>query len=842
MPEQADRHQIIIVGSGFAGLGMAIALRKAGFNDVLMLEKARDVGGVWRDNSYPGAACDVPSHLYSFSFEPNPNWSHAFAPQSEIHDYLKNCADKYDLLRQIRFGVEVAHAQYQAQNQLWQITLTNGRQLQAHFFITASGQLSRPALPDIPGIEQFKGKCFHSARWDHQYDLTGKTVAVIGTGASAIQFVPAIAQKVKQLKVFQRTPNHMLPRKDRAYSRIELSLFKRFPWIMKLYRLQIYANFESRALAFTRFGWLMKPMVGFPFHRMLKEQVPDAAMREKLEPDYAIGCKRILLTNDYLATMAMPNVELITDSITRITSDSVEVEGTQHKVDAIIYGTGFAATEFLAPMRIQGRDGLELNHAWQRGAEAYLGITVPQFPNFFMLYGPNTNLGHNSIVYMLESQIAHVTRCLRFMRDNNVQAMEVDASIHRRFNQNVQRKLKLTVWNGCKSWYVDKQGHNSINWPGFTLSYRWLTQFKALDAYRFTQGDDENTKADSTLAEPGMVEAANASLQRALLRIAFRPWIGPPFSAGFQRIVVNALSLLMPTHRAVLRYKEQQGALSWETVAAKGNGCHGAILYLHGGAFCLGSPFTHRTLTSRLALESGMDIWVPNYRLAPEHPYPAALEDALTTYNIMLQRGYRGEDIVIAGDSAGGALALALALRLRDEGLSTMPAALMLLSPVTDSDLGGTTLSSNANLDPMLRQNWLQQGIDWYNCPQGTPGRDPLTQNLAGLPPILIQAGDEEILLSDATRLAEKARADGVEVELEVYAKRWHVFQLQAAYLRSARKAIAALGQFARRYTYSLHRPTTNPVPPSTPPHHRPPQSDPAPAHPPDRGPTANAE
>lgn len=476
-----------VIGTGFAGLGMGVALRKEEIEDFVILEKAHDVGGVWRDNSYPGAACDVPSHLYSFSFYPNPNWSRKFAPQGEIFSYLQDCAARFDLRRHIRFGTEVSAVAYDDASSQWQVTLVDGTVLRSQIVVTAMGQLSRPAMPNIPGQEGFRGKAFHSAKWDHSFDIQGKRIAVIGTGASAIQFVPTIAGKVKSMTVFQRSPAYILPRSDRAYSGLERFLCKWVPWTMKLHRLAIYVQYESRALAFTRFKGLMKPLAEKPFLQLLNRQVSDAGVRKKMIPEYPIGCKRLLLSSEYLATFNRPNVKLETEGIKRITPMGVEtVSGQHYEVDAIVYGTGFAATEFLAPLTIKGQGGKKLSEAWAMGAKAYLGLMVPQFPNFFMLYGPNTNLGHNSIVYMLESQIAHVMRCLKKMKQTQANHIEVQPEAYQHFTDQLQGSFSRTVWVGCKSWYVDERGHNSTTWPGFTLTYRWLTRRGSLDAYRFT--------------------------------------------------------------------------------------------------------------------------------------------------------------------------------------------------------------------------------------------------------------------------------------------------------------------------------------------------------------------
>jgi cation diffusion facilitator CzcD-associated flavoprotein CzcO/acetyl esterase/lipase len=794
----------IVIGAGFAGVGMGIALRRAGIDDFVIIERSHDVGGVWRDNSYPGAACDVPSHLYSFSFEPNPNWSRAFARQPEIYAYIRHCAGKYGLSPHLRFGAEVAHARYDDLQALWHVTLTDGATLSASLLISATGQLSRPALPKLPGMETFRGHAFHSAYWDHEYSLVGKRVAVVGTGASAIQFVPAIADTVKSLTVFQRSPAWLMPRPDHAYRSWERTLFRRLPWTMKLHRAAIYMRYESRALAFTRFGGLMKLAVGRPFRRLLSRQVPDADLRRQLTPDYPIGCKRILLSSDYLATMSRENVELVTRGIRRVTESGIETDdGMHHPVDAIVYGTGFAATEFLSPMRITGRNGIELNDAWRQGAKAYLGMAVPGFPNFFMLYGPNTNLGHNSIVYMLESQIAHVMRCLSEMRRTGSSAIDVDSSRYRRFNVHVQQRLASTVWSGCKSWYVDAAGHNSTNWPGFTLSYRWLTRFSGLNAYRLSSAlpGAAGQAGGVAIAPPrGAWEALNTGFLRGFLRVGFRLLIGPPFGIAIQRRVVGLLSPLMPGIGGVVRYRTSANGVATEVVAPRRGDTGGAVLYLHGGAFCVGGPGTHRSVTTRLANESGLAVWVPDYRLAPEHPCPAALDDALAAYGALREQGYAPGRIIVAGDSAGGALALELAIALRDRG-DPVPAALLLISPVTDAMLGGETLTSRRSDDPMIRRGWLEQGLRWYRGSGAKALRSPLDTDLRGLPPILVQAGDQEVLLSDSQRLAEHALACGVPCTLEVHKERWHVFHLQSFYLRSARDALRTLADYARERT-----------------------------------------
>jgi cyclohexanone monooxygenase len=465
----------IIIGAGFAGIGMAIALRKAGVEDFAILERAPELGGVWHDNCYPGAACDIPSHLYSFSFEPNPGWSRVFSTQAEIQAYLRHCADKYGLQAHIRFSNEVAQAVFDEARSLWHVTLADGTVLSAGMLVSASGMFGRPVMPKIEGIGDFKGRAFHCAQWDHRYALEGKRVAVIGTGASSVQIVPAIAGKVARLSVFQRSAPHMLPRADRAYTRWERAMFVRMPWTTRLYRLGIYLKYESRALAFTRFKWLMKVAVGVPFRRMLARQVPDAALRARLRPDYPIGCKRILLSSDYLATLARPNVELVTEAIRRVTPDGIETAGgVHHRLDAIVFATGFAPTEFLAPMRIAGRRGLLLGDAWKSGAAAYLGMTVPGFPNFFMLYGPNTNGGE--IVSNLERQSEYAVRVAKRLQREGVTSVEVKRSWCDAYNNWLQKHMRNTSWTETHTYFVSASGRIVTQWPYGATLYGAMTK------------------------------------------------------------------------------------------------------------------------------------------------------------------------------------------------------------------------------------------------------------------------------------------------------------------------------------------------------------------------------
>lgn len=467
---------VVIIGAGFGGICMAIKLKRAGVSFTIV-EKADRVGGVWRDNVYPGAACDVPSHLYSYSFEPSADWSRAYGQAPEIRSYIESCARKHGIIEHIRFGAEVAGAVFDADSGGWVVTLADGSEIRCRFLVAATGQLSRPAEPDFPGLDSFSGKVFHSARRDHDYDMTGKRVAVIGSGASAIQFVPQIAPKVARLHLFQRSAPYVLPKPDRAYSALEKYLYAHFPSALVASRVRKYVYHEMRVLPLTR-GYGVG-LVEKLFAKHLRRHVPDPALRARLTPDYPIGCKRVLISNEWYPAINRSNVEVVSAGLSEIRGDSViGTDGTEREVDAIVFGTGFAVSEFLAPMRIVGREGVDLREAWRDGAEAHLGITVSGFPNFFILYGPNTNLGHNSIVYMLERQTDYVLSAIRHVGTYGRGWVDVRPDAQQRYNEELQQRLGGTVWeSGCTSWYRTDEGKNTSNWPSFTFEYSRRTRY-----------------------------------------------------------------------------------------------------------------------------------------------------------------------------------------------------------------------------------------------------------------------------------------------------------------------------------------------------------------------------
>lgn len=464
--------RVAIIGTGFAGLGMAIRLLQAGYTEVTLFEKSDRVGGTWRDNTYPGSGCDVPSHLYSFSFEPKADWTRRFSEHGEILEYIEHCVRKYELAPHIRFNAEVAGARFDEGAALWRLTFRDGSTHEAEILVTGTGQLNRPLYPKLPGLEHFRGRQFHSARWDHGYDLKGKRVGVIGNGASAIQFIPRIAPQVDRLTILQRTANWMVPKPDRAYTAFDHWMFRNVSGWRRLYRAWIYAMLEMRFFAFSQ-GSLLGKALEASCRRYIRRSVADPRLREVLTPDYAIGCKRILISNDYYEAVQRPNVGIVTDAIERVEADAiVTISGERIEADALIFATGFETTGFLAPMEIRGAGGRSLAEAWKSGAEAFRGVAVAGFPNLFLLYGPNTNLGHNSIIFMIECQVRYILQCLETLRTRELRWLDVRPEAMTRYNGEVQARLRNSVWSaGCDSWYKTAEGKITNNWPRFTVSY-----------------------------------------------------------------------------------------------------------------------------------------------------------------------------------------------------------------------------------------------------------------------------------------------------------------------------------------------------------------------------------
>lgn len=466
---------VVIVGSGFGGLGMAIKLKESGRQNFVVLEKDKEVGGTWRDNSYPGSACDVQSHMYSFSFAGKANWSKRYAPWHEIQQYILDTTDQYNLRPHIRFGQEVIAANFDESAGLWTIRTAIGDTFIARHWVLASGPLHVPQYPNIKGLDSFKGKVFHSARWQHDYDLKGKNVVSIGTGGSAVQYAPEIASEVKQLYVFQRSPAWVIPRDERLYSSFSKKLFGRFPMLRKLHRARLYWSNESRV-------WpIFNPSVARVLQKLaeafIRFQVKDKELARKLTPDYTFGCKRILISNKYYPMFNRDNVELVTEGILEVRENSIVTkDGVERPADCIILGTGFTVDPriYMKDFELTGLGGRTLNEDWKDGSEAYYGTTVSGYPNMYQLVGPNTALGHNSIIFMIECQVQHILNCISLLEEKGGDYIDVRAEVQEKFNVRMQEKLKGTVWeSGCQSWYQQADGKNFTIWPASTWRF-WL--------------------------------------------------------------------------------------------------------------------------------------------------------------------------------------------------------------------------------------------------------------------------------------------------------------------------------------------------------------------------------
>jgi cation diffusion facilitator CzcD-associated flavoprotein CzcO len=497
---------VLIVGSGFGGLGAAIRLAKQGRRDYLVIERGSEVGGTWRDNTYPGATCDVPSHLYSYSYELNPNWSRSFSPQWEIQDYLRRTAEKYDVLDKHLFDTEVTSAQWDERATRWDVQTTRGSYT-ADVLVGAIGALCEPSLPDINGIETFQGDVFHSSRWNHESDLTGKRVAIIGTGASAIQIAPAIADQVAHLDVYQRTAPWVMPRRDRAYSKPERLAYKHIPGLQRLSREAIYWGREAMVVGFA---YQPKVLLGAQriAERHMRKQVADPDLRRAVTPDWQMGCKRILISNDWYPTLTRDHVDLVTDGIAEIRGNSIiSKDGTVREVDAIIVATGFHVTDSPGYDVIKRADGRSLGDVWRdSGPQAYKGAAVAGFPNLLFVVGPNTGLGHSSMIFMIESHVNYLASALDEMDKHGLTSFEVREDVQRDYNDKLQRHMKKTVWTtgGCVSWYLDAHGKNTSLWPSFTFAFRRLTRKFDLAAYRTTTHVDRPVPAPAAVEEAGV--------------------------------------------------------------------------------------------------------------------------------------------------------------------------------------------------------------------------------------------------------------------------------------------------------------------------------------------------
>ncbi len=485
-PASSRELEVLIVGGGFGGIAAAIELRRHGIERVRILERASDLGGTWFYNGYPGAACDVPSHLYSFSYAQRRDWSRLCSPQAEIHAYLHEVARTHDVERLVRTNSTVSECSWDAARCRWSVQTEQGETFEADALILATGQLNEPSVPQLEGAESFAGHSFHSARWDHAYPLEGKRVAVVGTGASAVQFVPAIAPKVERLSVFQRTGNWFLPRRNRRYNQIVRAAIEGVPGLQGLRRWFIYEYTESLTLA-IRHPETVGRIAALRSSSFMRSQLTDPLVRAKAWPDYTFGCKRILFSSEYLPSLQRANVELVTEAIAGIEPAGIRsADGALHEADCVIWATGFKTNDFMFPMRVNGENGVALQDAWRDGPHAHLGMCVPGFPNMFVMYGPNTNTSGGSIIVYLEAQAAYLRQALTQLRARGAGAIDVRPEVEAASDRELQARFAGTAWTRCDSWYRDEHGRIVANWPGYMREYVQRTATLDASEYRFT--------------------------------------------------------------------------------------------------------------------------------------------------------------------------------------------------------------------------------------------------------------------------------------------------------------------------------------------------------------------
>jgi cation diffusion facilitator CzcD-associated flavoprotein CzcO/acetyl esterase/lipase len=821
--------RVAILGAGFAGLGAAIRLLQERRHDLLVFERADEVGGVWRDNTYPGCACDVESHLYSFSFAPNPNWSHSYSPQAEIQRYLQDCVERFGVRPHLRLGHAVSSASWDERAQHWVVETSRGTYT-ADVLVGAVGALSEPSVPDIPGLEHFQGARFHSSRWDHAVDLRGKRVGVIGTGASAAQFIPEIQPDASRLTVFQRTPPWVVPRNDVAFGEAYKAAMAHVPGARSLVRGAIYLRRELFGTMFLRpeLGGLIEALAGFN----LRTQVTEPVLRDKLTPRYRMGCKRVIVSDDYLRSLTQPNVEVETTGIETVTERGVRTtDGREHLLDALILGTGFQVTEMPFARHLRGRGGKTLREAWGVGMRAYLGTTIPEFPNFFIVPGPNTGLGHSSMILMIEAQVEHLLAALDHLDATGACSLAPSHEAEARYVAAVDEGLARTVWaTGCRSWYLDAKGRNSTLWPGYTFSFMkrarrfepkdYVLEHRRNDTVRLPFASRLESLAGRALTHlparllaPRPVVRDGLTLEpevQAILAVrevtGSLPLTGTSIVASRERLRRDAVTGAgTPVKVGRVTELDLPGTLRARHYAPEGGDGAPLVVFYHGGGFVLGDLESHDAPCRLLCHEACAHVLSIDYRLAPEHRHPAAVEDAVAAYRWARENAeHLGADpsrIAVAGDSAGGNLAAVVAQECRRQGLPR-PALQVLVYPATDRTRSypSTETFGRGFMLEASDMDWFakQYRGERFGVPDVTA--DPgLERDLTGLAPALVVTAGFDPLRDEGEDYARRLSAAGVPTELVRFDGHVHGFLHMLGVSRAARRAVESIARDTRR-------------------------------------------
>ncbi len=854
MPTVPHFH-VAIVGTGFGGIGAAVRLMQDGVESLVVFERADHVGGVWRDNTYPGAACDVESHLYAFSFAPNPDWTRRFSPQAEIQAYLDDVAERFGVTPHVRFGHDVRDAVWDDDVARWQIETSRGP-FSADVLVAAPGALAEPRLPDIPGLDTFRGDVMHTSRWDDTVDLEGRNVAVVGTGASAIQVVPALQRVADRLVVYQRTPPWVIPRRDGPFAPATRERFRRRPALQRALRQSLFGYHETYGLAF-RHPWIGRQAEAVLARRHLRAQVADPALRRVLTPNYRLGCKRILLSDDYYPALTQPNVTVVDGPLVEVRErETVGADGAVHPTDVVVLATGFYATEMPFGKHVAGRDGRRLSEVWAQRPVAHVGTTVAGFPNFFVIQGPNTGLGHSSVVLMAEAQIEHVVNAVRAMRRRGLAAVEPTTRAQQGWIDEVDALGEGTVWtSGCQSWYLDGSGRNAALWPGSVPAFRRRVEPFDPAEYRLREAPgagDGVAGEPARLAhlalppdvetEPSVADRLRGAAARTIGRLPEAAQVAlagsPPPEIDGQRLdpAVHAVLSLNPHDdaSAVVRHDPARARadLRREVFAIAGTptpvgdvrdlvveGAEGPLdarlytpagvdrppllVFFHGGGYVEGDLDTHDEPCRLLCRQAGHAVLSVAYRLAPEHPFPAATDDVVAAFRWAQAHADRlGADpasVAVGGDSAGGALAAVVAQATRDDA---PPVAQLLIYPATDHP---TPYRSRDLFDGYLLPEALRQAFfDVYTADRddGTDWRvSPIRGRLDGLAPALVVTAGFDVLRDEGEAYARALQAAGTHADLYRQADLPHGFVHLTPISASAKRATVAV---ARRWRQTV--------------------------------------
>jgi cation diffusion facilitator CzcD-associated flavoprotein CzcO/acetyl esterase/lipase len=791
----AEAKHAVIVGAGLGGICAGYHLLKAGISDFTILEREREPGGTWRDNSYPGCACDVPVALYQFSFAPSLKWRHLFPRAVEMKSYVDDLVTNLNLAPRFHGGDGGRSASWNDSAQRWLIRTDAGAEYETPILIVALGQLNRPKLPDIAGRDTFAGPSFHSARWDHSVSLEGKRVGIIGCAASAVQIIPEVAKIASRLTVFQRTPNWLLPRLDREITEEEMALLMTAPHVAQLTRDQIYE--QADYLFWQAFQWTPVGRAAYTRASImhLEAQVPDAELRRKLTPDYPIGAKRILFADDYYPALMRSNVTLETDVIDRITSRGVSMRGGRlHDIDVLVYATGFETTDWHWSMSVHGRGGVNLAETWKDGPEAYLGITVSGFPNLFMLYGPNTNLGHNSITFMLERQSEYIAQAITQMNRRGIRSIEPKRELQDHFNRDLQAKLAHTVWADpqCSSWYKNAAGKITQNWMSHTREYAAAVKTVNFEDFMITH-PPLSPKLDPVIRQ--LLE---------LIRSIGRPPLETLSISEARQLAAEGVKPVGGTPEPMRSVEEVSlGDFRVRVYTPDAFGPMPGLVYFHGGGWSICDLDTHDVPCRAIAKRAGAIVVSVDYRLAPEHKFPIAVEDALAATKWVAANAEKlGIDplrISVGGDSAGGNLAAVVCHRIRDEGGPSIASQVLVYPGVDLSSFETNSHREFAEGHQLTRglMEWFRdqylRSLDDAKHPHASP---LLASNFKELPPALVITAQCDPLCDEGEAYANKLRMAGVAVEYKCYAGMIHPFWSWSGAVPQAVEAFQQVADF----------------------------------------------